>query len=143
MMKRESCGGWAGPSTAPSPPARVGGMLAWRAAPRPGAAGPALPVFGAVCLNFRQMLFAKFAAGSGAFAGSSAGCAPWSCSRPRAALRRTVRAVSTATEGQCPALPPASGVGRHRCWDGQHRSLDCCLLAFPWEGRESSRHWTT
>lgn len=104
MMKRESCGGWAGPSTAPSPPARVGGMLAWRAAPRPGAAGPALPVFGAVCLNFRQMLFAKFAAGSGAFAGSSGGCAPWSCSRPRAALRCTVRAVSTATEGQCPAL---------------------------------------
>lgn len=74
MMKRESCGDWAGPSTAPSPPARVGGMLAWRAAPRPGAAGPALPVFGAVCLNFRQMLFAKFAAGSGAFAGSSGGC---------------------------------------------------------------------
>lgn len=26
------------------------------------------------CLNFRQMLFAKFAAGSGAFAGSSGGC---------------------------------------------------------------------
>lgn len=134
MMKRESCGGWAGTSTASSPLARVGGMLAWRAAPCPGAAGPALPVFGAACLNFRQMLFAKFTAGRGAFAGS--------CSRPRAALRRTVRAVSTATEGQCTALPPASGMGRHRCWDGQHRSLDCCLLAFPWEGRESSRYWT-